>query len=494
MGMNDYDCQMIGNLGVHVNEKSVIAFQLGTDPLGVMDDPGFGFDRESRVGQPQTWLSVKGYQVAARGLNNLLVEEIEHDISGNRILPRLYQKQATILYGQGPMLYRQELSNNKVTRRWIENKAVTDYFNAWMLNGLEQSAEDCIKANIKNFYSFRDYFTKVRMSMGKYIGKNPIAGLESMENSHCRLATTRQDVAIGLMQYRDLKHVLVGRWLYGGSNFDIYPRFNVRDLDGYRFAAVSHHREKSINNFYGNNETHMGTRAYIRGANKTPNYINSFLKNSMAAKVHVIIPDSYLESKRSQIAKLCQENKKRVAENKTPLLFNEIEIGTEFRESSLIQYINQQLRFLTSILSGEDNQGKAFVSYSYRVGQNKEMDTWKIENLDMKYKEYIESLISYDKRADEVISTSIGMDPSISAISKDGIISKSGSDLYYNYLIYLISLTPDEEKVCEPFNQICLALNFPDLYAQGYRIGLYREVPSKQEEVAPSNRLNTTAQ
>ena len=64
---------------------------------------------------------------------------------------------------------------------------------------------------------------------------------------------------------------------------------------------------------------------------------------------------------------------------------------------------------------------------------------WKIETIDLKYKEYIDSLIAYDKRTEEALLSSVGLDASISAVSKDGVISKSGSDSYYNYLIYIIS-------------------------------------------------------
>ena len=84
----------------------------------------------------------------------------------------------------------------------------------------------------------------------------------------------------------------------------------------------------------------------------------------------------------------------------------------------------------------------------------------------------------------------MGLDSSISSVSKDGIISKSGADVYYNYILYLLSLTPDDEKCSAPFNN-ALMLNFPDLYAQGYRFGFYREIPSRQEEVSLNNRLST---
>ena len=135
-----------------------------------------------------------------------------------------------------------------------------------------------------------------------------------------------------------------------------------------------------------------------------------------------------------------------------------------------------------------DNQGKAYSTISFKNGQGEE-ERWKFEVVDLKYKEYIDALISFDKRADEVLLSSVGLDSSISSVSKDGVISKSGSDAYYNYLIYLMSLTPEEEVCAEPFN-LALQVNFPALYKEGLRIGFYREIPNRQEDIKPNDRLN----
>lgn len=59
----------------------------------------------------------------------------------------------------------------------------------------------------------------------------------------------------------------------------------------------------------------------------------------------------------------------------------------------------------------------------------------------------------------------------------------------YNYLIYIMSLTSEDEVCAEPLNW-AMRLNFPDLYKQGYRLGFYREVPQRQEDVSPGDRLN----
>lgn len=55
------------------------------------------------------------------------------------------------------------------------------------------------------------------------------------------------------------------------------------------------------------------------------------MNNSLAAKIHVIIPYAWVEAKRKQIKALCDENKNRKKENIPLLQYNHIDIGTEYR-------------------------------------------------------------------------------------------------------------------------------------------------------------------
>ena len=149
-----------------------------------------------------------------------------------------------------------------------------------------------------------------------------------------------------------------------------------------------------------------------------------------------------MNAKRKQIKAICDENRKRVAKSEAALLYNGIEVGTEYSESSFIEYLQSELRKVSAYLSGADNQGKAYASISFRSSGSNAAEEWKFENIDLKYKEYVEALIDYDRRADEALLSAVGMDSSISSVSKEGVISKSGSDVFYNYLIYLMSANP----------------------------------------------------
>ena len=486
--MND-SIELYGNVGTYAFDGNLLSFQIGE---GTQLYNGGSMlvlpSDQQQVVHEHLWLGVDGYQLCMRGYNNSLVEDVTREIKHNRLLPRLYSKEIKMLYGHGHAFYRIILRDNKLQREYVELPEVRAWLDSWEDNGMVSAAEFS-KTNIKNYYYFGDFFTKWRFSRGKRIGIGlPVAGLENLENKHCLLATTRQDVATALVSYSDFHHVAVGKWFFGNGGYRIYPKFSLANVDDYMYAAVSHHREKSVDEFYGVNETHQGARPYIQGMNKTANYINSFLKNSLAAKIHIIVPNAWLSSKRSQIQNLCKENTKRKANNQELIKYNGLDIGTEFSESVLIQYLRQELRKVGQYLSGEGNQGKAYSTVSFMDSQGHEQQ-WKIEPIDLKYKEYIDALISYDKRTEQALLSSVGLDAAISAVDKEGVISKSGSDAYYNYLIYIMSLSPEDEICAEPLN-MAMRVNFPDLYAQGYRIGFYREVPQRQEDVAPKDRLN----
>lgn len=488
--MTEDSIELHGNAGYYLMDGNTISFQIG-EGRQLFDAPSL-FMPEGRVAtfREHTWIGVQGYNVCARGSNNALCDEVARDIKQNRLLPRLYTKQINMLYGHGPALYKEVLSDGKLKREYACIPEVDVWLHSWQENGLETSVEEFALSCIKNYYYFHDFFVKWRFSRGKGVvrGALPVAGLECMENRHCRLATSRIDVATDIVDYRDFHHIAVGRWGYGVCRYKIYPKLSLNEIDNYKYAAISHHREKSVDEFYGVNETHQGAKPYIMGSNHTANYINSFLRNSLAAKIHIIIPNAWVEAKRKQITNLCTENKRRKSKSEKLLTYNGIDIGTEFKESSLIQYMKQELRTISQYLSGEENQGKAYSSISFMDAQGHAQE-WKIETVDLKYKEYIDALISYDKRTEEALLSSVGLDAAISAVSKDGIISKSGSDSYYNYLIYIMSLTPEDEICSEPLN-LALRINFPHLYSEGYRIGFYREVPARQEDVSPKDRLN----
>jgi hypothetical protein len=67
------------------------------------------------------------------------------------------------------------------------------------------------------------------------------------------------------------------------------------------------------------------------------------------------------------------------------------------------------------------------------------------------------------------------------------VISKSGSDVYYNYLIYVASLTLDEYFITKEINR-AIHLNFPKAKSDGIKLGFWIYIPEKLQEITPSER------
>ena len=482
-----------GRLGWYNNNGTVMSFQLGTDTPKAIDTQYDSIDINKTSGIPMPiLLNVGNNKVLIKGNNNLLPDEIKLMFGTNRILPELIDKQYRILYGKGLFVYKQVFENKKLLRDWQNQETIENWLGDWQRNGLADSPEQYIDKVIKDSYYFEDYWIKWRFFRSRRLGSMPVAGLEHVENFRGRLASTKAiDIFSRNYVDQDFDRVVVGNW---GTAFEtgmqVYPRFRQHQAFDFE-TAVSYHKHHTPGQIYGVNKFYYGIKDWLVATNRNPRYINSYLENSLSAKVHVIIPQEWVSYIEDKLQGYCERNvdlQERGLELMKP---NNIEIGTEYHAGLLDDYIKAEMRKLTEFMSGVPNQGKTFTTFKYTTDKG-DTTGWEIINLDMKYREYITALTDYDKRADEVITSSIGVDSSISNISKDGVISKSGSDAYYNYILYLYANLPTAERVtCEALNW-AISINFPDLYRQGYRLGFYTEVPSRQEDIAPDDRLQNT--
>ena len=486
--MDDYSRG--GRLGWYNNNGTVMSFQLGGNVPSSIDTEYDSIDMNVTSGLPTpVLLNVGSNRVLIKGSNNMLPEEIRLMFGTNRILPELIDKQYRILYGKGLFVYKQVFENKKLFRDWTAQQTIENWLGDWQRNGLSDSPEQYCDKVIKDSYYFEDYWVKWRYFKGRRIGTLPVAGLEHIENNRGRLASTKAiDIFSRNYTDRDFDRVIVGNW---GISFeremDVYHRFRAHQATDFE-TAVSYHKHHTPGEIYGMNKFYYGIKDWLLATNRNPRYINSYLENSLSAKVHVIIPEQWVSYIEDKIHNYCDKNKDLKEQNAELLKPNNIEVGTEYHAGLLDDYIKAEMRKLTNFLSGITNQGKTFTTFKYVTDKGDSIG-WEIIPLDMKYREYITALNDYDKRADEVITSSIGIDSSISNISKDGVISKSGSDAYYNYILYLYANLPTAERVCTEGLNMAISVNFPDLYRQGYRLGFYTDVPSRQEDIAPTDRL-----
>lgn len=480
-------------------------YQIGETPVGSSADIYRGSGNSSISGALSA-RRVNRYFIWPFGEDNLEPNTCKALIKGNRLLPSLIEKQITILYGNGPQLYISEVTpDGMLSRRYIKNEKIQSWLDGWRENGLPDTYETYLNKCIRSYYYSEGIFSKWHLSRGLRAGLPgflPVSGLEHIDELRCRMATSRNILMKTDVEDSDFDSVMVGNWeSYAiSTEYKVYRRMDYTDPLS-RNSVVSYSKNPNYGeSIYATNVFFTGIKEWIKGCNATPEYINSFLENSLSARHHVIIPNAWLQQKENELQQLCDINARLAAEGKSPNEYTkvtigqkEIEVGTVYNSNLLNELVQAELTNLTNFLAGRGkNQGKVYATRSL-INQNGDLETWKIEEISQKYKEYIEALITYDKRADMVLLSAKGIDSSISNISSDGVISKSGSDTYYNYLVYLTQQALPESIICADINY-ALRLNFPDEYKSGIRLGFYRPTVQRQEDVAPANRLSNQSQ
>ena len=424
-------------------------------------------------------------------------------IKGNRLFPSLIEKQISILYGHGVRLYKESVSEDgSISRTYVQDPEVSRWMDSWREHGLPDDVKTYLNKCIRSYYYSEGVFSQWHLSVAAALkaripGTVPVLGLEHVSETRARFCTRNWRPGHHDVTLKDFDLVMVGNWASGfvSNEYKVYRRMD------YRFplaqnSSISYSRNPNHGEeVYATNVFFAGIKEWIRGTNATPAYINSFLRNSLSARHHVIIPNSWMRAKEEQIMDLCSKNAELEAKGlplkKISLGKGEewtIEVGTEYSTDVLEKYVQLELKKLTEFLSGRGkNQGKIFTSRSL-MNENGKEETWQINEISQKYQEYIKALIDYDKRADGVLLAAKGIDASISNISSDGTFSKSGSEAYYNYVIYLTQQTIPEEVVCADLNY-AIRLNWPEKYAAGLRVGFFRPTVQRQEDISPKDRL-----
>lgn len=488
--------QWVGNKGISVEGSNVLTFEVqGLEAKNEIIEAA-GENLYKKYMNEYSGVRMKDFLVAAWGdMNNIYPQALYSTVSENKLIPQILQKQVEYMFGKGPYLYEEVIEGNEINRKPVIDDEISDWLLSWEKYGLKP-VEDYILQTIQEYYHIpaiatKYHFSKSRRLVGFYDSRDalPIRGLEAVGLDNVRLAT--QDLSINRkLKDKDCKFVLLGDWLNPTrQEFEVYNRFDPATPFMYP-TAVSFSKNKTFTkDIYPVNIWFEGLFHWIKGANLTPRYINSYLKNALNARVHVVIPGAWVEHQRNIIQSICEQNRisdqKQLSYSGVILVDNSTNTALEYTESMIEQLINNKLSEITKLMSGEGkNQGKLWASIKYTTGNG--VDEWEFKEIPSNYKEFISSLKDYDSRADQVILAGVGINSSISNVEKDGVISKSGSDVFYNYMIYINNLAIPEYFILQDLNR-AIALNFPG--KKNIKIGLYHRTPPKTQDIAPTDRM-----
>ena len=438
--------------------------------------------------------------------HNLYPQQVFSTTMENKLLPEVIRKQVKFLFGKGPRLYREVIQGEGEKQRRVripvESPEIQDWLESWEENGYNHFW-DYLKNEITDYYFVntcvsRYEFSRARRMVGRLTNIQPIMALSYIGSDEARLATRAGTVSIQSLPAKritnkDCDYVIIGDWMQPRRfDYEVYHRFDPADPFRYPTAIAFNSDKTFTKAVYSLNNWFKGLYEWIKASNLSPKYLNSYLKNALNAHIHVIIPGSWYNKQKETLQTICIENFSGDPPVQTEYrgikLVDEKGKPIQFYETMVDQLIAGELKAITSMMSGEGkNQGKMWASTRWAKD-----DGWEFKEFPGKFKEYFESVISLDQRADQVILAGKGISSSITNVENDGVISKSGSDVYYNYLIYIASLTLDEYFILKEINR-AIHLNFPEAKKQGIKLGFWIDIPAKLQDTTPSERPAQTA-
>ena len=124
-------------------------------------------------------------------------------------------------------------------------------------------------------------------------------------------------------------------------------------------------------------------------------------------------------------------------------------------------------------MAGKKNAGKFFTCVDF-VDQDGNLQSWKIEPIEMNVDKYISAQAEISRIADSSTTSGFGLNPALSNIIIDGK-GDSGSQMLYALKIFYGEALND-----------AIRINFP--HKKGIFIGMYRKVINKEDNVTASER------
>jgi hypothetical protein len=202
-----------------------------------------------------------------------------------------------------------------------------------------------------------------------------------------------------------------------------------------------------------------------------PDVLAYLSENGITSSFHIHSPAGYWEAKMERIRKTYPDK------------------PDAWLEKKLDETKDLLFESMAKTLTGKKNAGKYIETVDF-YDDDRNLCAWKVDTIDQKVKDFIESQLKISEKADSATTSGMGLHPSLSNIIVNGQLS-SGSQMLYALKLYMASdTTIPEEVIFEPINQ-AIAANFPGTKV---RMGFFHPVVMKEEDVAPKNRVVQNAE
>lgn len=402
---------------------------------------------------------IGGVKIVPYGANNMLPSQLRDIINENNLAPGIIEKQMGLLWGQGAHLYELNYEKGMPEKIWKEDKEIMKWLKSW-------DYESFLKGAVTDYLYTKGFFSAIYLEKGHRIGLKPrIRCLEHIPIKNARLewADSRN--------IKDVKNIFVGDYEHSCSTTGVkkYPVYNPNNPAQHAYAATYNHTYSFSRDFYSLPQ-YWGALQWITRGSNIPTIFKYITENSINVAYHIHSPHEYWSKKKYDLR----------------------DLHPEWDEKRLTQEVNilvtKVLKNLEEVLAGSKNAGKFIHTIDITDADGK-TQAWKIESIDQKTKDFIESQISIHNASISAITSGMGLHPSLSNVIVDGQLS-SGSELLYSFKVFLLSDTEvTSSTIFEPINQ-AIAFNFPE---SKLKLGFYHQVLKTEDSLSSSQRLKNKA-
>jgi hypothetical protein len=399
-------------------------------------------------------MKIGEFNIVPHGEQNNLPEEIRQILDDNNLTPEILNKQAQLLWGQGPALYEDVHTDGVRIRKWQPDTEIESWLRSW-------DYEDYLLKATVEFRHMNGHFTKYFRNRAPRIG-GP-GRIERLEHVSCVFARLEWPD-----KYKVIHGIIVGDfdqpWKYGLQRYQVYDPYDpfvkpvsMRYSNLYTFATVADYSRVPFN----------GSIGWIRLASSVAKLLSNFNANSAAIKYHIKIPAVYWADAEQELQDKCQKD------------------NTVYDVKMLKDFKEKKLQAFADILRGVDNVGKFVATEKVFDDIANQYVDWTIDVLDQKVKDFIDAQVNISKQASLEVTSGLGLHPALSNISFDGNLP-SGSEQLYAFKLYLLTgVAIPESIVCRDINN-AISANFPE---KRLKLGFYHDAVITESATAPADRI-----
>lgn len=399
------------------------------------------------------------YIVFPYGNNNDLPEQIKDVVQNNNLAPGILTKKTQLLWGSGPLLYKDKIVNGVYKREWQENKEVQAWLDRW-------DYEDYLLRMCVDYQHMQGTFSRFVLTRGSRLGFNAIAKLEHIPTNKARLGCLKND-------YNNTPtHIITTDWNFTSpsalAEYKAYNKFDFRKPFEFRNSVLYSNMYSFCTDYYTVPDLY-GSMEWLNRSTAVPLIFKALSKNGINLKYHIISPQAYWDTKEEDLKEECSKK------------------GVTYKASMLKMERDKILKQISDVLSGEKNTGK-FLHTTKMLqleGATLLEHGWEVKVVDQKIKDYIEGQIAIADRADRAVSSGIGLHGALGNIAVNGK-ADSGSEQLYALKNFMATGIDIPEMIVMKAINYAIKANFP---GTGLKLGFYHQVPEKEQDVNPEDRM-----